>query len=104
MAGFILLVALEKIFNFDATKYNSERIYAESYDNTLVPMTIVYKKASFKKHLVFFLVVLAAHTSFEKYLYFLIANYDRFLQLTFQWNYLSVEIMKMKYYFFGVFF
>ena len=40
----------KKILQFDSSKYHSERIYAKSYDNTLVPMSIVYKKDLFSKH------------------------------------------------------
>ena len=40
----------KKILQFDSSKYHSERIYAKSYDNTLVPMSIVYKKDLFSKN------------------------------------------------------
>lgn len=40
----------KKILQFDSSKYHSERIYAKSHDNTLVPMSIVYKKDLFSKN------------------------------------------------------
>ena len=40
----------KKVLRFDSVKYHSERIYAKSHDNALVPMSIVYKKDLFSKN------------------------------------------------------